>query len=78
MSTDNLFHGVVHGRIIELDSDPQLPDGEKVTLEIRAPSQDRIEAQRAAIRRAAGAWKDVPGIDEWLAETYAARLSDPR
>ncbi|MEX2188011.1 MAG: hypothetical protein WD875_14495 [Pirellulales bacterium] len=74
MSTGNLFNGVVHGRIIELDSDPHLPEGEKVTLEIRTSPEAKIEA----LKRAAGAWKDMPGVDEWLAETYAARLSDPR
>jgi hypothetical protein len=78
MSTRNLFHGVVRGRIIELDSDPQLPDGEKVTLEIRSPTLDqrRKESQLESLRRACGGWKDMPGIDEFLEETYAARRSD--
>jgi len=74
MATRNSYSGVVHGRIIELHSEPQLPDGEKVTLEIHTSAEAKIEA----LKRAAGAWKDMPGVDEWLAETYAARLSDPR
>lgn len=74
MSTDNLYHGVVHGRIIELDSDPQLPDGEKVTLQIRAPQEAKLEL----LRRACGGWKDMPGLDESIKEIYDARRSDTR
>jgi hypothetical protein len=76
MSTSNLSHGVVHGRIIELDSDPRLPDGEKVTLEIRSsPTLERRakESQLEAIQRACCAWKNMPGIDEFLMEIFAAR-----
>lgn len=46
MSTGNLYHGVVRGRIIELDSGPQLPDGENVTLELHTTSGAQIEAIR--------------------------------
>jgi hypothetical protein len=74
MSNGNLYRGIVHGRIIELDSDPQLPDGEKVVLEIRALPEPKLEL----LRRACGGWKNMPDVDESVKEIYDARCSDIR
>jgi hypothetical protein len=74
MSTGNLYHGIVHGRVIELDTDPQLPDGMKVALELQTPPDVKLEM----LRRACGGWKDMPDLDEAIKELYEARLSDTR
>jgi hypothetical protein len=74
MATANsVLHGVVHGRTIELDEDPRLPDGQRVSLELSATDHAK---QSDGLQRAGGSWKDMPGYDEWLTETYQARLQD--
>jgi uncharacterized protein (DUF433 family) len=48
--------GVVHGRIIELERDPGLPDGQTVTITL----------QYATIVPSEPIPEDVPGPDSWL------------
>ncbi len=69
--TSTVFKGVVHGKTIELDQEPGLPDGQTVTVSVQplvspATSPTSPEAQ-AALRRAAGAWaKDAEDLDKFL------------
>lgn len=52
----NEVHGVIHGRTIELDDAPELPDGERVVVIIeRLPE---VEQRREALLRAYGGWAD--------------------
>lgn len=53
------IQGIVKGRIVELDRDPGLPDGQQVTVTLRPAT-----APGGGIIRSAGAWADAPD-DEW-------------
>ncbi len=64
------YHGVVHGKTIELVNAPQLPDGQDVIVAIQ-PAHG-VEG----IRESAGSWADAgPELDEWLKRLDAARHS---
>jgi hypothetical protein len=62
--------GVVHGRTIELEREPGLPDGQivTVTLELSTAAKSPVsEKARAALMRAAGAWADdADELDKYL------------
>jgi hypothetical protein len=61
--------GVVHGRTIELDEAPGLPDGAEVFVFVQAReanSEERLPPGEG-LRRSAGAWADDPeGLDAYL------------
>ncbi len=60
--------GIVHGKFIELDEEPGLPDGQavNVTVEPVTNLQQKLPLGEG-IRRSAGAWSDDPeGLDEYL------------
>jgi len=60
-----VFNGVVRGRMIELDHEPGLPDGEKVTVTVR-PSENRLPPGEG-LRRAFGGWaEDAEELDAYL------------
>ena len=68
-STPTIMKGTVHGRTIELEGEPGLPDGQQVTVTVEpVPQQETIdEGPREALRRAAGSWSDDPeGLDRFL------------
>lgn len=68
------FRGVIRGKIIELESDPGLQEGDPVEVEL---SVDLPPGEW--IRRSAGGWSDDPeGLDEWLKETYRLRKLERR
>jgi hypothetical protein len=63
--------GIIHGRIIELEEEPGLPEGQQVTVTfapVSAASSPTHPAALEALRRAAGAWADddVDGLDQYL------------
>jgi hypothetical protein len=67
--TSTVLNGVIHGKIIELDHEPGLPDGQPVTvrLEPAGHSPGISEDAREALRRAAGSWSDDPeGLERYL------------
>lgn len=69
-STD--LRGVIHGKTIELQQEPGIPDGQEVSVTVR-PLASRLPP-REGIRRSAGAWGDDPqGLDEWLKEMRRGR-----
>jgi hypothetical protein len=70
VSTESIiYHGIVRGKTIELDSATGLPDGQGVTVEIHA-------TDGAGIRASAGAWADAgPELDEWQRQIELARRS---
>lgn len=59
--------GVVHGRMIELDEEPGIPDGQAVSVTVDAAAPPNDQAIFEAFKRAAGGWaEDVEGLDEFL------------
>lgn len=62
--------GVIHGKVIELEDEPGLPDGQEVsvTLEpVSSPTSPTSPEALAALRRAAGAWAgDDQELDRYL------------
>jgi hypothetical protein len=67
-SSDSL-RGVVHGKMIELEQAPGLPDGQAVTVIVQ-PIRPAGEGLRASF----GAWDDDPkGLDAFLAEVRRDR-----
>jgi hypothetical protein len=55
--------------MIELDSEPGLPDGQQVTIVVRPTTLDAGDVGKAfpGLRRAFGAWaQDADDLDEYL------------
>ncbi len=68
--------GVVHGKVIQLESDIGLPDGQEVTVLVR-PITEEGEHSGDGLRQSAGAWDDDPeGLEAYLAESRRARKRD--
>ncbi len=68
MSTTAIFKGTVHGKSIELEREPGLPDGQQVTVILQPlqATEQRLPPGEG-IRRSAGAWADDPeGLDEYM------------
>lgn len=77
MSDQAVYKGVVHGKTIELEEEPGLPDGQEVTVNIQPVTQKEQLAPGEGLRRAAGSWADDPeGLDEWLEEMRRSRQLD--
>ena len=69
-----VFTGVIRGRIIELDTDPGLAEGQSVVVIIHEP-RGSIDGLRAAF----GGWSDDPeGLDRYLEWNRQQRQSDSR
>lgn len=65
-TSESVFRGVVHGKMIELDVDSGLPDGQEVQVIVK-PAIEEPLSPGEGIRRSAGAWSDDPeGLDEFL------------
>jgi hypothetical protein len=60
--------GIVHGRTIELEQEPGLPDGQIVTVNLQpVQEKDQHLAPGEGIRRSAGAWaEDAEELDRFL------------
>jgi hypothetical protein len=64
------LRGVVHGRTIELETEPGLADGQWVTIVVcteTAGTQPEQQLASESLRRAFGAWaEDEKELDEYL------------
>jgi len=56
------LRGKIHGNTIELETDPGIPDGQTVEIDVRVTQQ--LKNWGDGIRRSAGIAADVPGVDE--------------
>ena len=66
MDLNSKIAGTVHGRLIEVDGDLGLPDGQRVTVVLKLPRPTTDEA-RAIITRLAGAWaEEGPEFEEYV------------
>lgn len=71
-----VFKGVVHGRTIELDHEPGLPDGQTVTVTLQ-PTSDRKLPPGEGLRRAFGGWaEDAEELDKYLEWNRQQRKND--
>jgi hypothetical protein len=77
-SIQAVLKGVVHGRTIELEQEPGLPDGQSVTVTVQPiVEQGRRLPPGEGIRRSAGVWGDDPaGVDEFLRQVRQMRDHD--
>ncbi len=65
------LRGIVHGRMIELENEPGLPDGQQVTIVLQPSCIAAVDAAvlrpYAGLRRAFGAWaEDGAELDEYI------------
>jgi hypothetical protein len=63
-----VLRGVVHGKTIELEQEPGLPDGQAVTVVVQPLDAGGARLPPGeGIRRSAGAWADEAAeLDEYL------------
>ena len=73
--TTNTVQGVIHGKTIELATDPGIVAGQDVEVTIR-PVPDQA-AQLAAISRTAGSMADDPEFDAIMAQLEQERRAEP-
>jgi len=60
------YTGIVHGNAIELEGEPNLPDGQQVTVTVQ-PLLSRALTPGEGLRRSAGGWNDDPaGLEAYL------------
>jgi hypothetical protein len=55
---NSVFNGVVHGKMIELDHEPGLPDGHQVRVTVQPANEIEKLSPGEGLRRSAGAWAD--------------------
>jgi hypothetical protein len=75
-----IIHGKIHGRMIELDEDLGLTEGQEVKVSVQVISKDPRRKPGDGLLRCAGAlaneWTDED--DRILAEIHEERKHDPR
>lgn len=72
-SAQPVLRGVIHGKIIELDEEAGLPDGQSVSVTVQPLSEKRLPPGEG-IRRSAGAWADdAPGLESFQDWNYQQR-----
>ena len=68
------IRGVIHGKIIELEKEPGLPDGQAVAVTVQP-----LVLPGEGIRRSAGGWSDDPeGLEAFLQHIRQSRKQDRR
>lgn len=80
--TENVYQGVVHGRTIELEREPSLPDVQSVRVTVIASGSPTPPTTAEALERlklADGGWADdVNGLDRFLEWNRQRRKSQRR
>ncbi len=75
-ASDEGLRGVVHGKVIQLETEIGLPDGQEVTVSVRPVAPKQVPTGEG-LRRSAGAWADDPeGVDAYLEQNRRARRLD--
>jgi hypothetical protein len=74
-STSAVLKGIVHGKTIELEQEPCLPDGQEVLVVVRPlVATEEPLPPGEGIRRSAGGWgDDAEGLDEYLQSSRQQR-----
>lgn len=65
---DNALQGIIHGKTVQLSSDPGLEQGQPVEVVLRPVSNTE-----QPVRSAAGMLSNIPGLDESLNEIQQYR-----
>lgn len=66
MTNATILRGIVHGKTIELEDAPGLPDGQEVSVMIHPVQEERL-APGEGLRRSFGAWADeAEELDRYL------------
>jgi hypothetical protein len=74
----NVFKGIVHGKTVELDQEPGLPDGQPVTVTLLPATAQKL-APGEGLRRAFGGWaEDAAELDEFLSWNRQQRKQNRR
>ena len=68
------IHGKVHGKIIELDEDLGVAEGQEVAVQVKVVSSTTTWGE--SLRRCAGALADIPGLDEHMEQILRERKTD--
>jgi hypothetical protein len=71
-----IVHGIVHGKTIELDEDPGVPEGQDVEVQIKVIAPPRKWGE--GILRTGGALADDPHWDAIMEEVHQARKIERR
>lgn len=71
-----IVHGIVHGKIIELEEDLGLTEGQKIEVLVKVVRPQRMGGE--GIRRTAGALADDPHWDAIMQEIQQARKLERR
>jgi hypothetical protein len=76
MVANNSITGTIHGKTVELDQEPGLPDGTRVQVAVvSSPNLTPGEG----IKSSFGSWAgDDAAVDEFLKQVRKDRDSDPR
>lgn len=70
------LHGKVHGKIIELDEDPGVAEGQEVEVEMRLVQPKAKWGD--GIRRSAGGWANHPELDAVMEKIHQERKLERR
>jgi hypothetical protein len=76
----DVLHGVIHGKTIELESDPGIEDGRRVEIVLRVKGRPSPPPgwRPNGTETSAGMLADIPGLDEDLDEILRDRKRDSR
>jgi hypothetical protein len=67
MAIEAVLRGVIHGKTIELEQEPGLPDGQSVSVTVHPIDKVSVLPPGEGIRQSAGAWaEDAESLDEFL------------
>ena len=72
------IQGKIHGRTIELDEDPGVPEGQRVELTLRTVSSIKPARTGEGFLLTEGALADDPYWDAIMEEVHQERKSDSR
>ena len=72
------IHGTIHGKIIELDEDIGLVEGQQVEITVRTVASPEKRQPGAGFLRTEGALADDPHWDAIMEEIHQARKQERR
>jgi hypothetical protein len=75
--TQSFLKGTIHGKTIELEIAPGLPEGQQVSVLVQPVDESSRLPPGEGIRQSAGGWADAGDeLDSWLEEMQKSRQQD--